>query len=62
MMRDPLMFAVPDGVDPSTDNGWAILGPCWGPDFDEIVFTAIGRKIIPDQRKLLSKTVMKIWG
>lgn len=48
--EEPLMFAVPKGTDVRTGKGFAILGPCWGPDFDDLVFTALGIKKIDGQR------------
>jgi hypothetical protein len=40
--RDPLIFAVEKGTDISTADTFAILGPCWGEDFDDIVLASLG--------------------
>lgn len=49
---DPMMLAIPKGTNLQAD-GTAIIGPCWGPDFEDIVVTALGLHKIEGQRKLL---------
>lgn len=50
---DPMLFAFPKKLSIIKDDGMAILGPCWGPDFDEILAKVAGRKLVAGQRKLL---------
>jgi len=50
---EPLMFAFPK-QQTINDEGTAFVGPCWGPDFKDIVFTALGLTARPDQRKNLA--------
>jgi hypothetical protein len=40
--RDPLVFAVPKETNIREDNTFAILGPCWGEDFEDIVLESLG--------------------
>ena len=57
---DPLMFAIKSfdisGNDP------VLIGPCWGPDFDDIMETLAGNIKIKDQRKVLTNHINKLWG
>jgi hypothetical protein len=50
---DPLIFAVRRG-DKITDDAVAIIGPCWGPDFSDILLIASGLNVVSGQRKKLS--------
>ena len=56
---EPLMFMVPAGIDILSDNASCIVGPCWGPDFDDIVFTIFGFKKIVGQREFVAKESQK---
>ncbi|MCI0542335.1 hypothetical protein L0Y69_01080 [bacterium] len=51
--EEPMMFAVRKGVS-LTDSGLALVGPCWGPDFPDIVLAGLGFTKIRGQRKVLS--------
>lgn len=57
---DPVMFAIPKGKT-INDEGHAILGPCWGPDFQDIVLTSLGFQGVPKQRELLEEKAQE-WG
>ena len=56
---DPLMFMVPKGTNVLSDDASCIVGPCWGPDFDDIVFTVFGLKKIPGQREAIVQEAKK---
>lgn len=47
---DPLLFAVKRGTS-LTDDGPALVGPAWGPDFSEAMLEASGLSVIAGQRK-----------
>lgn len=61
MAYEPLMFAVPHGTDLMCDKAQAIVGPCWGPDFDEIVAAALQLKMKRGQREKLNNIIHEIW-
>lgn len=47
---EPLMFAVPKGTSlQGPPNTPVFIGPCWGPDFEDIIAVASGLKV--DQKK-----------
>ena len=55
---EPLLIGIPKGRS-VTDNGVNVIaGPCWGPDFPDIVFTALGLTGIPGQRKAMLEKAM----
>lgn len=56
MAYDPMMVAIPKGRS-VMDDGHAIVGPCWGPDFDAIVMTALKLRKYEGQRATHSKAV-----
>jgi hypothetical protein len=56
MAYDPMMVAIPKGRS-VLDNGHAIVGPCWGPDFDAIVMTALGLRKYKGQRETLKAAI-----
>ena len=56
---EPLMFMIPTGVSVSSGEGSCIVGPCWGPDFDDIVFTILGFSKVAGQREHLIKESQK---
>ncbi len=60
MAYEPMAFALPKGVSP-TSNAEAFIGPCWGPDFDEIVAAALEFNMKKGQRVTLSRTALEIW-
>lgn len=51
---DPMLIAIPSDKDIHSD-AIAVVGPCWGPDFDDIVAVSRGYKRIPGQRKMISR-------
>ncbi len=51
---DPMMLGIP-GVKAPCFDGSAIVGPCWGPDFPDIVATSIGLRSVKGQRQLIAK-------
>lgn len=51
---DPMMIALPSDKDIHSD-AVAVVGPCWGPDFDDVIAVARGYKRIPGQRKMISR-------
>jgi hypothetical protein len=54
MSYEPMMLAIPKGTSIYTD-GWAVVGPCWGPDFPEIAMTLLGFQRKEGQRDALKK-------
>ncbi len=56
---EPLMFMIPKDVDVISGNATCVVGPAWGPDFDDIVFTIFGLKKIEGQRELILKESKK---
>jgi hypothetical protein len=56
---DPLMFMVPKDINILSDNASCVVGPCWGPDFDDIVFSILGFKKVEGQRELIMKESQK---
>jgi hypothetical protein len=55
---DPMLLAIP--ADKSIhDKTWAIVGPCWGADFPDIVLAAMSIEKIPGQRKRLANLAAK---
>lgn len=53
-LRDPIAVAIPPAFK-ITDEGWAVIGPCWGPDFEQIVAESLGVRAVAKQRALLAK-------
>jgi hypothetical protein len=51
---DPMLIAIPSDKDIHSD-AIAVVGPCWGPDFDDVVAVSRGYKRIPGQRKMISR-------
>jgi hypothetical protein len=49
---DPLIFAIRKG-EKITGDTTAIIGPCWGPDFSEVLLEVSGLEVIANQRKKL---------
>lgn len=54
---DPIMFAVKDFV--AFGDQPAIIGPCWGPDFDAMIAEAHKMKVVRGQRKKLEAAITK---
>lgn len=55
---DPMLLAIP-GDKSIHDKTWAIVGPCWGADFPDIVLAAMSIEKIPGQRKRLANLAAK---
>lgn len=49
---EPMMLAIPKNSSINGDTR-AIVGPCWGPDFEDIVLTSLGFTQVPGQREAL---------
>lgn len=58
---DPMVFAVPKGTSLDAGEALAIVGPCWGPEFDELIPKALGMQVVPDQRSKLENTCYRLW-
>jgi hypothetical protein len=54
---DPMLLGIPNGKG-ILDNSWAFVGPCWGPDFEDIVMAAMNIKPVVGQRARLESH----WG
>lgn len=61
MAYEPMMIAIPSHRSVMSD-GWALVGPCWGPDFDAIVMTALQLRKYDGQRAELGRVVAKLQG
>ena len=61
-LLEPLMFAVKKGEKITDRNTTAYIGPCWGPDFSDIIAVSQGLTINSAQRKQMSATTMQLWG
>jgi len=61
MALEPMMFIMRKGTNMTTGSETAFVGPCWGPDFEDIVFTAIGLAKRGDQREQITDIVAKTW-
>lgn len=61
MAYEPLMFAVRKGTDLLSDTEDALIGPCWGPDFNDIVAASLEWKKINGQRNKLSSKLTQLW-
>ncbi len=60
--RDPLLFAVPNGTDILfDDNVIAFLGPCYGPDFPDLMAELKSLKVNKKVGNTLINSVYKIW-
>jgi hypothetical protein len=60
-LLEPLMFALKPGTQLRAPNADAILGPCWGPDFADIIATAAELKVDKAKRKE-AETSLEVWG
>lgn len=63
-VTDPVIFAIPKGIELNSmdiDNKKAIVGPVWGPDFDEIALYELGLSIVQSQRVKLTNTIKNLW-
>lgn len=58
---DPMVFALPKGTSLATGEALAIVGPCWGPEFDEVIVKALDIMTIPNQRESLKNTLYRLW-
>jgi len=57
---DPLMFAIKHGTSVRDRTAPAFIGPCWGPDFDDIVAAAVGLVSSAENRKKVGE-LLQIW-
>ena len=58
MAYEPMMLAIPKESS-IEDDVPAIVGPCWGPDFEEIVLTALDMRKIEGQGEMLDKAALQ---
>lgn len=58
---DPMLFLIPERTDVIRDDCFAKIGPCWGPDFDDILAGALGYTPNPEQRMLIEDQIDQIW-
>lgn len=56
MIDEPMALAIPKSASVH-DDVRAVVGPCWGPDFDDIVMEAAKLKKIKGQREQLDETI-----
>lgn len=59
MAYEPMMVAIPKKRS-VLDNGRVIVGPCWGPDFDALVMTALALRKFDGQREALRGVVASV--
>lgn len=55
VVNDPLLIGVPSKNLDINGNAECIVGPCWGADFDDIVFELLDLKKVAGQREQLSQ-------
>jgi len=55
---EPMMLGVPRNAT-IKDDVPAIVGPCWGPDFEDIVVAALGLKEIKGQGEMLDEAALQ---
>lgn len=58
---DPLVFAIPKAVSVSTGESLAVVGPCWGPEFDGIIAQALELNHVPGQREAIDTKISRLW-
>lgn len=58
MAYEPMMLAIPKDSSVEADVP-AIVGPCWGPDFEEIVLTALDMRKIEGQGEMLDAAALQ---
>lgn len=51
---DPILIGIPKGSTVNSDCN-VLIGPCWGPDADDAVFTSVGLQKVRGQREFLAK-------
>jgi len=54
---DPMLIAMSPSSSINDNNGIAFIGPCWGPDFDDIVLPSLGLKKVEKQREEIHSIV-----
>lgn len=54
LQYEPMLIGIPKGQNVHA-NCNVLVGPCWGPDFEDIVFTALQLRKVKDQRAALAK-------
>lgn len=59
-LLDPMLIAFPKSSSVHED-GLALVGPCWGPDFHEAVARALKLEVVAGQRKTLAKAWNTSW-
>lgn len=57
---DPMLISVPENIS-IEGNGFAFIGPCWGPDFDDIMAALVEQDVIPKNKNMGDK-ILNIWG
>ena len=45
----------------SQDDCFATVGPCWGPDLDDMIGVVLGYTPNPEQRKLLAAKTAELF-
>lgn len=51
---DPILIGIPKGSTVNSDCN-VLIGPCWGPDADDVVFASVGLQKVSGQREFLAK-------
>lgn len=57
---EPMLLALPEGQHFATAE-WAIVGPCWGPDFEALAMELLGFNKIEGQRQNLRIKAIELW-
>lgn len=60
-LLEPLMFALKPGTRLRDRHATAILGPCWGPDFEDFIATAVGLTVDKERRTRATQE-LTVWG
>jgi hypothetical protein len=58
---DPMMFALKKGTKLFDRGAAALMGPCWGPDFADIIAAAAGL-VVDKARREKAETALQVWG
>lgn len=56
-IEEPMMLAVPKGLEVTSAAAWALVGPCWGPDFDDVIAAGLELEVVSGQRERLAAAV-----
>jgi len=59
-IEEPLLFAIKPGTSLQDRKALAFIGPCWGPDFEDIIAVAVDLAVDSDRREAAEK-MLDVW-